>query len=123
MYEDNVMNHSSTLLTDTEISEKVRIGLLTGYISAFLALMIAVVAVIGNILVLYAAFGRQKLLSVKTLRNLDTVIKSLAVTDLMIGLIGIPLRLIAVSFADLSKSDLSIGRLISKYFTIKLVQA
>ena len=123
MYEDNVINHNSTSLTDTEISEIVRIRLLMGYISAFLALLIAVVAIIGNALVLYAAFGKQKLLSVKTLRNLDTVIKSLAVTDLMIGLIGIPLRLIAVSFADLSKSDLSIGRLISKYFTIKLVQA
>ena len=118
MNEDNVINHNSTSVSDTEISEIVRIRILMGYIFGLLAILIAVVAVIGNALVLYAAFGKQKLLRVKGLRNLDTVIKSLAVTDLMIGLVGIPSRLIATSFEDFSKSDLSVGRYVSKYFTI-----
>ena len=53
-------------------------------------LCIGGVAIIGNGLVLYAYYGSRNL---GILRELDGVIKSLAVADLLFGLIGIPSRI------------------------------
>ena len=53
-------------------------------------LIIALVAVIGNGLVLYAALKTNNM---SRLRFFDGTIKSLAFTDLLIGLIGIPGRI------------------------------
>ena len=53
-------------------------------------LLVALVAIAGNGLVLYASFTRRNLGS---LRHFDIVIKSLAVNDLLLGLIGIPFRI------------------------------
>ena len=50
-------------------------------------LLVALVAIAGNGLVLYACFARTNLGS---LRHFDSVIKSLATNDLLLGLIGIP---------------------------------
>ena len=50
-------------------------------------LIVALVAVIGNSLVLYAS---MKTRNMGRLRFFDSTIKSLAFADLMIGLIGIP---------------------------------
>ena len=53
-------------------------------------LCIALVAIIGNGLVLYAALKTRNM---GRLRFFDGTIKSLALTDLLIGLIGIPGRI------------------------------
>ena len=84
-------------------------------VAFFATLLTAIVAIVGNGLVLYAAYGKKSLLRVKALRSLDIVIKSLAVTDLMVGLIGIPCRIIAINLQDFSKSNLTIGHLVGKY--------
>ena len=84
-------------------------------VSFFLSLLTAIVAIIGNGLVIYAAYGKKSLLRVKALRSLDIVIKSLAVTDLMVGLVGIPCRIIAIKLEDFSKSDINVGRIVGKY--------
>ena len=55
-------------------------------------LCIAVMAVIGNGLVLYAAYGKR---NTGRLRHLDGVVKSLAVADMLFGLIGVPCKLTA----------------------------
>ena len=52
---------------------------------------IALVAVTGNGLVLYAAHGDKHL---GRLQNFDVVIKSLALTDMLFGLVGMPCRII-----------------------------
>lgn len=53
-------------------------------------LCIAVMAVIGNGLVLYAAYGNR---NTGRLRHIDGVVKSLAVADMLFGLIGVPCKL------------------------------
>ena len=60
-----------------------------------LGILIAMVAVMGNGLVLYASYGKQKSMKFSVVRDLDIVIKSLAVTDLLIGLVGFPARALA----------------------------
>ena len=61
-----------------------------------LFLLIGVVAIIGNGLVLYAACRKNNSMKFSVLRDLDMVIKSLAVNDLLIGLVGFPARLLAM---------------------------
>ena len=53
-------------------------------------LCIAVLAVIGNSLVLYSAYGNKNR---GRLRYLDDVVKSLAVADMLFGLVGVPCRI------------------------------
>ena len=53
---------------------------------------ISLVTVIGNGLVIYAAYGNR---NTGRLRYLDDVIKSLAVADMLFGLIGTPFILIS----------------------------
>ena len=89
--------------------------MVTDIVSFFAILLTAIVAIVGNGLVLYAAYGKKSLLRVKALRSLDIVIKSLAVTDLMVGLIGIPCRIIAINLQDFSKSDINVRRLVGKF--------
>ena len=60
-----------------------------------LCLLIAMVAIMGNGLVLYAAYGKNNSMKFSAVRDLDIVIKSLAITDLLIGLVGIPSRVLA----------------------------
>ncbi len=50
--------------------------------------------------VLYAAYGKKNLLNGTAVRDLDIVIKSLAVTDLLIGLVGIPSRIVAAGMHE-----------------------
>ena len=61
-----------------------------------LGILVAMVAIMGNGLVLYAAYGKRNSMKFSRLRDLDIVIKSLAVTDLLIGLVGIPARALAL---------------------------
>ena len=51
-------------------------------------LFIGLLAFIGNSLVIYAAFGHK---NKGPMRYLDNVVKSLAVADMLTGLIGTPL--------------------------------
>ena len=69
-----------------------------------LGILVAMVAIMGNGLVLYAAYGKRNSMKFSRLQDLDIVIKSLAVTDLLIGLVGIPARALAIwveGYADL----------------------
>ena len=54
-------------------------------------LILALTAIIGNGLVLYST---TKSINLGALRNLDAVIKSLAMADLLYGLLGVPSNII-----------------------------
>ena len=56
-----------------------------------LSVLIALIAILGNGLVIYATHGTRNL---GPLRYLDGVVKSLAFTDLFFGLFGTPLIII-----------------------------
>ena len=60
-----------------------------------LYLCVALLAAVGNGLVLFAAYGNR---NCGPLRILDSVIKSLAMTDMLYGLIGMPCRLIGMCY-------------------------
>ena len=66
-----------------------------GICSSVLTLLLAIFAILGNGLVLYASHGNKNLLRLAAQQDLDIVIKSLALTDLIIGLFGIPSRILA----------------------------
>ena len=57
-----------------------------------LYLGLGLLALIGNGLVLYTSFGD---LNMGPLRHLDNVIKSLAVADMLYGLLGVPCKVVA----------------------------
>ena len=59
------------------------------YLLAAINICVAIIAVLGNGLVLYATYGNR---NNGRLNYLDGVIKSLAVNDLIYGLFGIPWR-------------------------------
>ena len=63
----------------------------TFWVCSVFYVCIAFVAVTGNGLVIYAAHVDKNL---GRLRNFDIVIKSLAVTDMLFGLVGMPCRII-----------------------------
>ena len=65
-------------------------GMYLGFVGLIL---IAILIFLGNSLVLYAAYEKKNF---GMLRHLDIVIKSLALNDLLIGLIGIPSRVFAL---------------------------
>ena len=62
------------------------------WVGAVLYLLFGIVAIIGNGLVLYTALGE---FNMGPLGHLDNVIKSLAVADMLYGLIGVPCKLSA----------------------------
>ena len=64
-------------------------------ITIVFVILIGIVAVMGNGLVLYAAYRKNNSMKLSVLRDLDIVIKSLAINDLLIGLVGIPTRPLA----------------------------
>ena len=88
MDKENKINNISNYLTEVQFNRR-RVGL---YV---LSGLICLIAIFGNALVLYAAYGKRTLLKGTAVRDLDIVIKSLAVTDLLIGLVGVPSRLLA----------------------------
>ena len=59
------------------------------YLLAAINICVGIIAVLGNGLVLYAAYGSR---NNGRLNYLDGVVKSLAVNDLLYGLFGIPCR-------------------------------
>ena len=60
-------------------------------------LCIAFVAVVGNALVLYVSVRHR---NYGTLKHFDCVIKSLAVADMLYGLLGMPLRVVGTNLAS-----------------------
>ena len=87
---NNTLNNISG--TYTPVFEKYE---LLFWIWSSLYLCLAMIAVIGNGMVLYAALKTKNL---GRLRFFDGTIKSLAATDLLIGLIGIPGRIISLYY-------------------------
>ena len=65
------------------------------WLIAIIFLSIAVIAVIGNGMILYITHIHK---NNGPLKILDIVIKNLAVADMLFGLIGIPTRLIVTKF-------------------------
>ena len=67
----------------------------TGQFVAFTTVYVSIglIALVGNSLVLYAAWSTKNL---GTLRYFDSAIKSLAVADMLFGLIAIPLRMVYI---------------------------
>ena len=115
--DNEINNHTMTTIrfTTRSLTNAELNSILIDIVSFYATLLTALVAIVGNGLVLYAAYGKKSLLRVKALRSLDIVIKSLAVTDLLVGLIGIPCRIIAINLQDFSKSDINVGRLVGKF--------
>ena len=66
------------------------------WITIGIYLFVAVLAIVGNGLVLRTTFGK---LNFSPLRHLDSVIKSLAWTDMLHGLIGIPCGSLSLYYA------------------------
>ena len=58
--------------------------------STSVSIVLAVLAILGNGIVIYVAGRKRK---TRTLRYLDNAVRSLAVSDFFIGLIGIPLMI------------------------------
>ena len=65
------------------------------WMGVVLYLGLGLLALIGNGLVLYTSFGD---LNMGPLRHLDNVIKSLAVADMLYGLLGVPCKVVADYF-------------------------
>ena len=75
-----------------------------------MVILLGLFAIFGNGLVLHASFGKKNILRAPVLLDLDMIIKSLAMTDLLIGLLGIPFRIIAVHFEN-SNTDWNEGHI------------
>ena len=75
----------------------------TFWVCSVIYVCIAFVAVTGNSLVIYAAHVDKNL---GRLRNFDIVIKSLAVTDMLFGLVGMPCRIIGSYYVGMYNNSL-----------------
>ena len=62
------------------------------WMGVVLYLGLGLLAIVGNGLVLYTSLGDMNM---GPLRHLDNVIKSLAVADMLYGLIGVPCKVVA----------------------------
>lgn len=82
----DLLNNTITNATKSIYEENKEIIWLFGGIY----ILVALVAIIGNGLVLYAAHSNRNL---GRLRNFDGAIKSLAIADMLFGLVGIPCRI------------------------------
>ena len=66
--------------------------------------LVALVAIEGNGLVLYASFTRR---NIGFLRHFDDVIKSLAANDFLLGLIAVPCRLYQAYYIGMYIGDIN----------------
>ena len=74
------------------------------WISTIVSVILAVLAIIGNSIVIYVA-GRK--VNTGALRHLNNAVRSLAVSDFFIGLIGIPLMITYYYWGKLLLATLS----------------
>ena len=72
MDKENEINNVTNYLTEDQFN-RIQVGLI------LLAVLISLLAIFGNALVLYATYGKRTLLKGTVVRDLDIVIKSLAV--------------------------------------------
>ena len=84
-----VIERESLLVDTDEVTFEIVKGV--SYFLVAINIFVGILAVLGNGLVLYAAYGNR---NNGRLNYLDSVIKSLAVNDLIYGLIGTPFRTI-----------------------------
>ena len=94
------VNTNVTLVNETEtkngslsLIEKDKVAFWT---LTIVYLCMALVAVAGNVLVLHVSFSNR---NYGPLKYLDCVVQSLAVADMLFGLIGIPCRIIGTNIA------------------------
>ena len=90
-YTEDIMAIEKTGLLIATDDATYEIFLVVAYLLAAINIFVGILAVLGNGLVLFAAYGNR---NNGRLNHLDVVIKSLAVNDLIYGLIGIPCRTI-----------------------------
>ena len=90
--EENTTNNLTTIFSSDIPRSSYERNRGTFWAFAAIYLCIGLVAVIGNGLVLYASFCTRNL---GRLRYFDTAIKSLALADMLFGLVGVPCRFIA----------------------------
>ena len=90
--EANTMNNVTTILSSDipKSSYERNRGIFWAFAAIYLC--IGLVAVIGNGLVLYSSFSAR---NVGRLRYFDNAIKSLALADMLFGLVGVPCRIIS----------------------------
>ena len=84
-----VANATEVSLSSESTYEKI---VIVFWMGVALYLGLGLLALIGNGLVLYTSFGD---LNMGPLRHLDNVIKSLAVADMLYGLLGVPCKVVA----------------------------
>ena len=89
----NEINNHTNDLTEVQFI-RLQAGLIV------LPILIGLLAIFGNALVLYATYGKSTLLRGTVVQDLDIVIKSLAVTDFLIGLVGIPIRILGIKLTE-----------------------
>ena len=65
-----------------------------------LVILMALVAIMGNGLVLYAGYRKKNSIKFSAMQDMEIVIKSLAINDLLIGLVGFPARILALWMGD-----------------------
>lgn len=90
------MNESSTFepITRGKLEESQSGGIFVEFvIGLILCILMALLIVLGNSLFLYLAYRKKNF---GILRDLDIDIKSLAVTEHLVGLVGIPCRVLAL---------------------------
>jgi hypothetical protein len=88
---NGLIDNSSIDFSTVEESTYERIVVLF-WLGAALYLILALLAIVGNALVLYTTLED---INMGPLRYLDDVIKSLALADMLYGLIGVPCKLTA----------------------------
>ena len=80
-------NNSTNMPSNPDVDEFSRLAIIWATIYS----LVAVVTITGNLLVLYALwYGKM---NIGRLGYLDNVIKSLALNDLLIGLVAIPFQI------------------------------
>ena len=93
-----VINTNATLVNEIEINRGTSGGFEREKIAfwgvSIIYLCIALVAVVGNLLVLYVSLRNR---NHGPLKHLDSVIQSLAVADMLFGLIGMPCRIVGTN--------------------------
>ena len=93
-----VVNTNSTLVNEIETDRGPLSGVerekIVFWGVSIIYLFIALIAVVGNVLVLYVSLSNR---NHGPLKHLDSVIQSLAVADMLFGLIGMPCRIIGTN--------------------------
>ena len=86
--------NTTYLPNNTHVEDYYRYNVIISWFGVAFSIITSTIAILGNSLVIYA--GKQQTANGDSLRYLDNVIKSLAMTDLLFGLIGTPFNCINI---------------------------